>query len=55
MLKNSIMNSNLQNTEYETLSVQPWEIEGAEEVNENFFEANTQLDQQVDLFCESSS
>lgn len=49
------MNSNLQNTEYETLSVQPWEIEGAEEISESSFEANTQLDQQADRFCESSS
>lgn len=49
------MNKDNQNTEYEILSVQPWEIEGAEEVNENFFEANTQYDQQVDLSCESSS
>ena len=49
------MNNNNQNTEYETLSVQPWEIEGAEEISESSFEANTQPDQQADLFCESNN
>jgi hypothetical protein len=49
------MNSNLQNTEYEILSVQPWEIEGAEELSDGPFEANTQHDQQADQSYEYSS
>jgi hypothetical protein len=49
------MNNNPQNTEYETLSVQSWEIEGIEDISENSFEANTQRDQQDDQSCEYSN
>jgi hypothetical protein len=49
------MNTSDQNTEYEHLSIQPWEIEGAEEFNGDSFEANTQHDQQADQSYEYSS
>lgn len=46
------MNNNDQNTEYELLHVQPWEIEGCEEFTEEFCTANTKLDQLIDPFGE---
>lgn len=49
------MNNNDQNTEYEYLPIQPWEIEGTEELSDGPFEANTQHDQQADQSCEYSS
>ena len=49
------MNTSDQNTEYEILSVQDWEIEGCEDFTEDSFEANTQHDQQVDQSCGYSS
>jgi hypothetical protein len=45
------MNKDNQNTEYELLHVQPWEIEGCEDLTEDSYEASMSHDQQVDLFC----
>lgn len=49
------MNNNDQNTEYEHLHVQPWEIEGCEDFIEDSCEASRSHDQQADLSCEYNS
>lgn len=49
------MKDNTQNTEYEYLPIQEWEIEGCEDLIEDFFAANTLHDQQADPFYESSN
>lgn len=49
------MNNNDQNTEYELLHIQSWEIEGCEEFTEEFYTTNTKLDQPIDLFGECNN